>query len=276
MPAKAGLMLMIEITSAFLGVIIGSVLALTGAGGAMLAVPILVIFLHISVFQAAPIALLAVFMASSIGAIQGLRKGTVRYKTAMMIACVGILLAPLGVKLAQHASNQLLSLILCSILIWISIQSWKSSKNNTADNSTSPPPACAINPATSKVFWTASCTKRLIGTGAITGFLSGMLGVGGGFVIVPSLNKVSNFNHQTIIATTLAAISLISISSITSHLQTSHINWHIAIPFAASAMLTMIITTEVIGNKIDQRTSQKAFAILCVLAAVHLAIKNVI
>ncbi len=269
-------MLMIEVTSAFLGIVIGLVLALTGAGGSMLAVPILVIFLHISVFQAAPIALLAVFMASSIGAIRGLSKGTVRYKTAMMIACVGILLAPLGVKLAQHTSNQLLSLILCGILIWISIQSWKSAKNNAADNSDSPPPACAINPATSKVFWTASCTKRLIGTGAITGFLSGMLGVGGGFVIVPSLNKVSNFNHQTIIATTLAAISLISIGSIASHLQTSHINWHIAIPFAASAMLTMIITIEVIGNKIDKRTSQKAFAILCVLAAAYLAIKNVI
>jgi uncharacterized protein len=263
-------MLSIEIVSAILGTVVGFILALTGAGGAMLAIPLLVLFLPITLFQAAPIALLAVLMASFIGATQGLRKGTVRYKAALLIASVGILLALLGVKIAQHLSNQLLSVALISVLLFISIRTWQQAKQSNIDNTHLPPPLCMLNPATSKLFWTAACTRRLIGTGALTGLLSGLLGVGGGFVIVPSLHKVTNFNHQTVIATTLAAVSLITMSSIASHIHSSTVNWHIAIPFAVSTTLSMLVTSETIGHKIPKQLAQQGFAILCFIAALHL------
>jgi uncharacterized protein len=264
----------IEIVSAILGSTIGIILALTGAGGAMLAIPLLVFFLDLTIYQAAPIALLAVFLASSIGAIQGLSKGFVRYKAALLIATIGMMVAPLGVKLAQQASDQLLSLTLVLILLFISFRSWKMANRKIADNSHLSQPACMINPATSRLFWTASCTKRLVGTGMLAGILSGLLGVGGGFVIMPSLNKVSNLNNQTIIATTLAAVSLITISSITSHIQFSVVNWHIAMPFTASTILAMFICSETINTKISKQISQKGFAFLCLVAAIHLSIKN--
>ena len=74
------------IISIAIGLFIGLVLALTGAGGSILAIPLLVFGLNLSLTQAAPIALLAVMLASSIGAIQGLHKGIVRYKTALLMA----------------------------------------------------------------------------------------------------------------------------------------------------------------------------------------------
>ncbi|MFT7228108.1 MAG: putative membrane protein YfcA [Methylophilaceae bacterium] len=128
-----------------------------------------------------------------------------------------------------------------------------------------------VNPATSQLFWTASCTKRLIYTGAIAGFLSGLLGVGGGFVIVPSLNKVSNFS-PTVVATKLATIALISASSISSHIHANTMNWHIAIPFAAGKTLTMLVATEVLTNKIPKQISEKVFSLLCLVKAIHVAI----
>jgi uncharacterized protein len=267
---------MLVIFSAVLGAIVGLILALTGAGGAMLAIPMLVLFLHLTIHQAAPIALLAVLMASSIGAIQGLRKGYVRYKAAILIAIVGMILAPLGVKLAQQTSNEILSLILIIILLSISLNSWNFTKKdlNKVDNINKAEPKCLINPATSRLFWTASCTKRLIGTGALSGFLSGLLGVGGGFVITPSLYKVSNFSNQATIATTLAAVSLISASSIASHLQSRPINWELATPFIAFATFSMFISSEIISKKIPKAISQKGFALLCLIAAIHLSIEN--
>lgn len=264
-------MLPTEITSAAaLGIAVGFTLGLTGAGGAIVAIPLLAFAFDLSIMQAAPIALLAVFTASSIGTIQGLRKGTVRYKSALLIAAIGMLVAPLGVKLAQNTANQLLSIGLVSILLFIGIRVWLQATQQNIDNSHLPPPACMVNPATSKVFWTASCTKRLIGTGVITGFLSGLLGVGGGFIIVPSLNKVSNFNPATVVATTLAAVALISGSTITSHLNTSSINWHIAIPFTIGVNVAMLATSEMLGHKIAKKTSQKGFSILCLAAASYL------
>jgi uncharacterized protein len=263
-----------EIISTLLGVFVGLTLGLTGAGGALLAIPLLVFILNLSIYQAAPIALLAVLTGSFIGAVHGLRKGVVRYKAAMLIAAIGIILAPLGVILAHKASNQVLSVILIPILLYISLSTWRGAKQETKDKSHIAPPACAINPANSKLFWTAPCTIRLITTGAFAGFLSGFLGVGGGFVIVPSLNKVSNFNNQTTIATTLAAVTLIAMSGITSHLQTSAIDWYIAIPFTISVALSTLISSATLSNRVPRHLSKKGFALLCMAAAIYLSIKN--
>ncbi|TPQ31056.1 hypothetical protein C2U69_29725, partial [Cupriavidus pinatubonensis] len=65
-------------TSAALGAVVGLILALTGAGGAILAVPLLLFVLHLSVAEAAPVALLAVGLSAAVGALLGLRAGVVR------------------------------------------------------------------------------------------------------------------------------------------------------------------------------------------------------
>jgi len=264
----------IEVLSALLGSVVGLILALTGAGGAMLAIPLLVLFLNLTISQAAPIALLAVFLASSIGAIEGLLKRLVRYKTAMLIATVGMVSAPIGTMIALRTPNVILNFALILILLLIGLQNWKISTKAEPETNLREPPACLINPVTSRLFWTASCTKRLIGTGVLSGLLSGLLGVGGGFIIRPSLSKVSNFNNQSIIATTLASVALISISSIASQIGLSQVNWHIAIPFIISTIITMLVVSNVLAHKISKQTSHKGFAILCLIAAIHMSITN--
>ena len=65
-----------------MGAAVGVILALTGAGGGILAVPMLVFGLHMSLVEAAPVGLLAVGLASAVGALLGLREGVVRYRAA--------------------------------------------------------------------------------------------------------------------------------------------------------------------------------------------------
>ena len=263
----------LSIISIFLGLFIGLILALTGAGGSIFAIPLLVFGLNLSITQAAPIALLAVMSAASVGAMQGLQQGIVRYKAAMLISAFGLALAPLGVWLAKHAPMQLLSFTFAIALIYVAARMWLQSAENEQLITANADSACTINPATSKLFWTASCTKTLAFTGAIAGLLSGLLGVGGGLVIVPSLRKVSNFDTQTIIATSLAVIALVSAGSLALYLLQGKIQWQIAMPFVASTMFGMFAFRR-ISHKIPAPLSQRSFALLALVAALMLIIKS--
>ncbi|MEE9331694.1 MAG: sulfite exporter TauE/SafE family protein [Methylophilaceae bacterium] len=267
--------MMIELStiSVALGLFVGFIMALTGAGGSVLAIPLLTFGLGLSFTEAAPIALLAVMSGASIGSIQGLHKGTVRYKTALLISGFGIALAPLGVLLAKHASTQVLSLSFGVVLIYVAWYMWTKNTEALHVATDKPPSPCEINPATSKLFWTAYCTKRLAVTGAISGLLSGLLGVGGGFVIVPSLQKVSNFDFQTIIATSLTIIALVSAGAVITHLLHSGINWAVAVPFVISTMVSML-AFRMISHKIPTTITQRLFAIFAIFAASLMLIQS--
>lgn len=254
-----------------LGLFVGLILALTGAGGSILAVPLLAFSLNLSITEAAPIGLLAVVLASAIAAVQGLRAGIVRYKAATLISSIGLIFAPLGVWLAQRTPNQFLSLIFAVVLVYVAWRMWRQSTDVQVD-SDKPEPACAVNPATSKLFWTAPCTKRLMATGSVAGFLSGLLGVGGGFVIVPTLNKVTNLDIKSIVATSLTVIALVSIMSLATYITQGTINWHIAIPFSIATIAGMF-AGRLLANKISNQTMQRTFAGFAVLVALTLAVK---
>jgi len=73
-----------------LGLIVGIILALTGAGGGLLAVPLLVFGVGLRVSEAVPISLLAIGMAAMLGAGLGLKSGTVRYKAVLLMAETGM------------------------------------------------------------------------------------------------------------------------------------------------------------------------------------------
>lgn len=264
----------IQLISALLGLVVGLILALTGAGGSILAIPLLILGLDLNLTQAAPMALLAVMSAASVGAAQGLSNGIVRYKTAILIASFGMAIAPLGVWLAKRSPILVLNLIFAAVLAFVAWRMWLQSTQILQGSEDKPAPACVINPATSKLFWTALCTRRLVITGGAAGFLSGLLGVGGGFVIVPSLRKVSNFDIQTIIATSLAVIALVSASSVATYFLHGDINWKIAVPFVTSAIIGMF-AFRLISHKVSAKISQRSFAVLSVVAAVIMVVKSI-
>lgn len=248
------------------GLAIGASSALTGTGGSILAIPLLMLGLNMPLGQAAPIALLAVLSASALATLQMLRANMVRYKTALLMAVFGIGLAPAGIWLAKQLPTEILNVLFASILIYIAFRMWQQSNVPLQQNESKPTPACMLNPATSKLFWTASCTRRLVATGSIAGILSGLLGVGGGFVIVPSLRQVSNFTMQTIIATSLAVVALISATTIITYTFNDQLQWKIAVPFMIGTVIGVTIF-KLVNFKMEDALSQRSFAIIACIAA---------
>lgn len=248
-----------------IGLFIGLILALTGAGGSILAIPLLMLGLNLNVHQAAPIALLAVMLAAVMGTIQGLRQNLVRYRTALLMAAFGVVFAPLGVWIASFTPHAILRFTLASVLLYIAWQMWRQSTISEQENSQSPNKPCMTNQLTSQLYWTAPCTKRLIATGMLTGFTSGLLGVGGGFLIVPILRKISNFSVKTIVATTLMSVALVSAVSIYSYSLSTPIQWKIATPFVLSTMAGLYIFSQ-FSHKVSTKLSQRSFAVLAIIA----------
>ena len=272
-----------------LGAVIGLVLALTGAGGGVLAIPVLVFALHLNVQQAAPVGLLAVGVSALLGAGLGLRQGIVRYRAALLIGCAGMLVAPLGVALAQRLPNRPLlaafSLLLIFVawrtLTWARVSSTRAETNaldaqagelaaesatETPSQPSGPAAPCHVKSSDGRLDWTLPCARSLGLTGVVSGLLSGMLGVGGGFVIIPALSRYTDLDLHSIQATSLAVIALVSASAIGASALHGSILWSVALPFTAGSVLALLVGRR-LARRLDRRVLQAIFAWLTMLVA---------
>jgi len=259
-----------------LGLTVGVILALTGAGGGILAVPLLVFGVGLSMAEAGPIGLLAVGLAATLGAVMGLKNGTVRYKAALLIAGAGIVCSPLGLWLAQRTPNRPLTIIFAFALMYVAFRVFQRSMPSSAKKTPvmNKPPPCLLDANRGKLNWTAPCAWALTISGIVAGGLSGLLGVGGGFVMVPALQRYTNLTAQSVLATSLAVIALVSISGVAASSASGHLQWAIAIPFSIGA-LTGMICGRLVAAKLSGPNLQKGFAIVSAVVAVALLVKAI-
>ena len=129
-----------------------------------------------------------------------------------------------------------------------------------------PPPPCKLDPAQGRLRWTPPCAAMLALTGLLSGLLTGLLGVGGGFVIVPALSRYSDLDLRSITATSLAVIALASLSGVLAASGHGSMDWPLALRFGAAAMVSLVL-----GRRLAQRlpatTLRLGFAALLVLVA---------
>lgn len=252
--------------AAVLGALMGVVMSLTGAGGGILAVPLLVFVLHLPLSQAAPISLLAVFLGASLSAMLGLKQGIVRYRAAMVMGGVGVLVAPWAVVYGHHISNEWLTWAFAGVLVWSSLRTLVMQGRGALHEVHRAPPPCELNSSTGRFIWTRSCAMFMGVTGAMAGALSGLLGVGGGFVIVPTLRKYTPLDTRSIQATSLAVIALVSMSGATASVLSGRMSWGIAAPFAVGTLAALLWVRQYAKN-LSERMLQVAFAWIALLAS---------
>lgn len=255
-----------------LGILVGSTMGLTGAGGGSIAVPALVGGLGWSMQQAMPVALLAVTGGAAVGAIEGLRKKLVRYRAAAVMALAGVPFTALGVRVAHTMSQQWLMAVFALVLVVISVRLFRQHQV-PAGNDEQKHAICHINAQTGRFDWTLS-TGLIIGAiGSIAGFCTGLLGVGGGFVIVPMLRRFTNVSMHGAVATSLLVIALVGAAAVGSALEHGgSLPLAFTLSFMAATASGMLAGRS-FARRLSAQTIQRGFAAMLLLVAAGLVMK---
>jgi uncharacterized membrane protein YfcA len=266
----------ISMMAALFGALVGIILGLTGAGGAILAIPLLVFGLQLLVAEAAPIALFAVSISAAIGALLALKQGKVRYRAAGFIALTGALAAPVGIYIARKIPDAALSLLFAAVLGYVAIRMLRQPGPRSAEAGAELLPAtpCQLDDFSGRLIWDVHCARSLALSGIAAGFLSGLLGVGGGFIIVPALQKATRLSMRTIVSTSLAVIALVSAAGAFSAVLAGSMNWSIALPFAAGTVSAMLVVSR-FAHHFTGPAMQWGFAILAGCVSLGMIISQV-
>jgi uncharacterized membrane protein YfcA len=128
---------------------------------------------------------------------------------AIPLATLGL---GLGVALVSHTQAPVLSMMLAAVMVTSSVAVHRRSRSVQSSAPLREQPACGCNASTGRLVWTPRCASTMTVIGASTGWLSGLLGVGGGFVLGPALTRVTDVTVRGIVATSQAVIAIVSMS----------------------------------------------------------------
>ncbi|MFC3961554.1 sulfite exporter TauE/SafE family protein [Nocardia jiangsuensis] len=232
-----------------IGAVIGVLLGLLGGGGSLLAVPALVYGLRIPLAQAVPMSLLVVGVAALAGSVGRIRDGRVNWRVAAMFALTG-----LPAAFAGSAVNRLLpaALTLGGFAVLMVVAGVRmlirSQRTGTA---------CRTG---ATVDW-RRCASRAVPAGLAVGFLTGLFGVGGGFLIIPALVLLLGLDMATAIGTSLVIVVANSGSGVLAYLGALAPDWRITAAFAGAAIAGALLAGR-FGATVDTERLRTGFAYL--------------
>lgn len=259
-----------------IGIGVGVIMGLTGAGGGMLAVPALVYSQAWSMQQAMPVALLAVSLGALIGAIDGLRRQQVRYKAATLMAIAGVPFTTFGIVVARHMSQAGLMLAFSAVLLIVVARLMfqvRAQWSGNAEASEKQDAIACVNRQTGKFTWNGKTASVISLIGACAGFFTGLLGVGGGFIIVPLLRHFTNLTMQSATATSLMVIALVgSVAVGSAILHGAQLPLGFSTFFALTSVVGVLLGRR-LANFLPPAIVQMIFAGLLLCVAVSFIIK---
>lgn len=251
--------------------LIGLSLGLIGGGGSILTVPILVYLFHIEPVLATAYSLFIVGATSIIGTIPKYKAGQVKINTALLFGIPSIL----GVFLTRTfilpqipyilfsgsnfsiTKNIFLMVLFASLMIAASYSMIKSSKTIKA----SPSSATQVN------------YPLIITLGAMEGFLTGLVGAGGGFLIIPALVLFTQLPMKEAIGTSLLIIAAKSLIGFLGDLSHSEMDWSLLGLLSGIAILGILIGNR-LSRKIDGQKLKKGFAWFVLTVGVYILIRE--
>jgi uncharacterized membrane protein YfcA len=237
-----------EIIALLLAVLIGVSLGALGSGGSIVTLPILVYVAGVAPKAAVGMSMAIVGGTSLIGSYFHWRIGNFLPKPALILGATGILGAYLGSTATHLVSSSVLMLLFAGLMVIVAAR-MLAGKRLPAP----PDAACSVS----------RCILAGFGVGLVTGFL----GVGGGFVIVPALVWFAGLDARRAIGTSLGIIAVNSASGLAGQLRYTHRDWSLTGEFLACSLIGMGLGIP-IARRAPERTLRKAFAVAVLGAAV--------
>ncbi|MCS6806914.1 MAG: sulfite exporter TauE/SafE family protein [Acidobacteriota bacterium] len=236
---------------------IGLSLGLIGGGGSIITVPVLVYVIGVEPHQAIGMSLAVVGVTSLIGAVLHSRRDTVRWGTGLLFGGSGIFGAFFGARLTHLFSPGALLLLFAALMIVIALLMLKKKPHEVNGNG-------------SRQFSFGKAILAGVGVGTLTGFL----GVGGGFLVVPAMRLFGGLAMKEAIGTSLVVIAINCAAGLLGQMQHgSDFDMGMTILVATLAAIGMLAGVTFSHNTSAERLN-KGFAAFVLAVAIFLVAKN--
>ena len=249
------------------GLVTGLMLGIFGSGGSIITTPSLLYLLHVDAKSAIAMSLGIVAVTATIAALQHWRRGNINFKVTAVFGLFGAIGTYAGTRLGL-ITPVMVQLTVFALVMYAA--SWRMLRTMRPHRSVG---AAAVESV--EVCTSGECMSRIALTGIVVGVLTGLVGVGGGFLIVPALVLLSGLPMKQAIGTSLSIVSLNTLSGFAAY------SGKVPIDYRLMAVFTVVaIAGSMVGNHFAQRVSgevlKKVFAIFLMLVATYILVKQII
>ena len=260
----------LEVLGLIAALFIGVILGLIGGGGSILTVPVLVYLMYINPVTATAYSLFVVGFAALIGAFQNMKKGLVDYRTAIVFSIPAFIAVYLTRKFIVPAIPENLFsigdymltknvgiMVFFAIIMLLAAFSmiWSNSKEIVEQNKVS------FN------------YPLIIIEGFVIGILTGVVGAGGGFLIIPALVILAKLPMKKAVATSLLIIAVKSLIGFIGDIENLEIDWRFLSSFTGLSVIGIFIGTW-LSKFIDGKKLKKGFGWFVLVMAVYIIVKE--
>lgn len=207
-----------------LAVFVGVALGLLGGGGSILTVPLLAYVADMDAKQAIATSLLVVGVTSAVAAISHARAGRVQWRTGLIFGGAGMAGAYAGGVLAQFIPGTVLLIGFAVMMIATAIAMLRGRKNIVATDAPHRMPIA-----------------KILAEGLAVGLVTGLVGAGGGFLVVPALALLGGLPMPIAVGTSLVVIAMKSFAGLGGYLSSVQIDWGVALMVTAAAVVGALI-----------------------------------
>jgi hypothetical protein len=250
--------MMTLILALVLSLAIGLSLGLLGGGGSILTVPILVYALGMEAKSAIATSLLVVGATSAIALIPHARAGRVQLRTGLVFGAAGMVGAFLAGRVAHYIPSGVLLLAFAAMMLVTAVFMMRGRKDSGGEGTLAPSHLPVI---------------KVILEGLVVGGVTGLVGAGGGFLVVPALVLLGGLPMATAVGTSLVVIAMKSFAGFAGYLGHVSIDWTLAGLVTLMAVLGSFAGSRVAG-KIHQDQLRKGFAWFVVVMGAFMLVKQ--
>ncbi len=227
-----------------LSVVIGLSLGVLGGGGSILTVPILVYVAGFEAKEAIAASLFVVGVTSAVSVLSHAGGGRVMWRTGLIFGAAGMAGAFVGGLLGGHIPGQLLLIAFAVMMVATSIAMLRGRKRKTDDGAAPVKHELPLG--------------RVLLDGAVVGLVTGLVGAGGGFLVVPALALLGGLPMSVAVGTSLVVIAMKSFAGLAGYLTTVQLDWGITLGVTAAAIVGTLIGSKLAG-RIPEAALRKAF-----------------
>ncbi|MGD9619255.1 MAG: sulfite exporter TauE/SafE family protein [Mycolicibacterium sp.] len=224
-----------------LAVFVGVALGMLGGGGSILTVPLLAYVAGMDAKQAIATSLLVVGATSAIGAISHARAGRVQWRTGLIFGAAGMAGAYAGGVVARFIPGTVLLVGFAVMMVATAVAMLRGRKDLQARDAGHQLPV-----------------PKIVAEGLIVGLVTGLVGAGGGFLVVPALALLGGLPMPVAVGTSLIVIAMKSFAGLAGYLSSVQIDWGVALAVTAAAVIGALAGARLTA-KVDPDALRKAF-----------------